>query len=89
MLTTAPVPTVRDDIETHIVTVPEAFWNFSELPALVLNDVLIVISTARPRGAARFRSSISATACTTMPVCSWRGGFACRSCSNTTGRKSG
>jgi glycosyltransferase involved in cell wall biosynthesis len=32
---------VRDDIETHIVTVPEAYWNFAELPALALNDVLI------------------------------------------------
>ena len=39
LLTTAPVPTVRDGIETHIVTVPEAFWNFAELPALALNDV--------------------------------------------------
>jgi glycosyltransferase involved in cell wall biosynthesis len=41
MLTTAPVPTVRDGIETHIVSAPEAFWNFPELPALVLNDVFV------------------------------------------------
>lgn len=39
MLTTAPVPTVHDEIETHIVAAPERFWNFRELPAFVLNDV--------------------------------------------------
>ena len=39
LLTTAPVPTVRSAIEVHHVAVPERFWNFSELPTLVLNDV--------------------------------------------------
>jgi glycosyltransferase involved in cell wall biosynthesis len=32
---------VRDGIETHLVAVPEAYWNFAELPALALNDVLV------------------------------------------------
>lgn len=39
MLTTAPVPTVDANIETHLVAAPEAFWNFRELPTLMLNDV--------------------------------------------------
>jgi glycosyltransferase involved in cell wall biosynthesis len=38
MLTTAPVPTVESRIESHVIAVPEAFWNFCELPALVLNQ---------------------------------------------------
>jgi len=33
------VPTVRPDIETHLVPASEAFWNFQELPTFVLNDV--------------------------------------------------
>ena len=41
LVTTAPVPTVRDVIETHVVAAPEAFWNFPELPALVLNEVIV------------------------------------------------
>jgi glycosyltransferase involved in cell wall biosynthesis len=52
MLTTAPVPTVRDDVETHIVAVPEAYWNFAELPALALNDVLIASALEATRGRA-------------------------------------
>ena len=40
LLTTAPVPTVRPDVEVHHVHVPERFWNFKELPAFVLNDVV-------------------------------------------------
>ena len=28
------VPTLDRDIELHLVTVPEAFWNFRELPTL-------------------------------------------------------
>jgi glycosyltransferase involved in cell wall biosynthesis len=39
VLTTADVPTLRPDIEVHHVSVPEAFWNFQELPTFVLNDV--------------------------------------------------
>ena len=39
LLTTAPVPTVRNAIEVHHVAVPERFWNFRELPTFVLNDV--------------------------------------------------
>ena len=39
LLTTAPVPTVRPSVEVHHVAVPERFWNFSELPTFVLNDV--------------------------------------------------
>jgi len=39
-VTTAGVPTLRPEIEVHHVRVPEAFWNFKELPALALNDVV-------------------------------------------------
>jgi glycosyltransferase involved in cell wall biosynthesis len=40
LLTTAPVPTVRTDVEVHHLSAPERFWNFRELPALFLNDVV-------------------------------------------------
>jgi glycosyltransferase involved in cell wall biosynthesis len=40
LLTTAPVPTVRSDVEVHLVAASERFWNFRELPALLLNDVV-------------------------------------------------
>ena len=89
MLTTAPVPTVRDDIETHIVRRAGGVLEFRELPTFVLNDVFDRRSAAARSAAARSRSCISATASTTMPASGWRGGLACRSCSNTTGRKSG
>jgi glycosyltransferase involved in cell wall biosynthesis len=39
-VTTDDVPTVRDDVERHFVMAPEAFWNFKELPALVLNGAV-------------------------------------------------
>ncbi|MEP7309733.1 MAG: glycosyltransferase [Acidobacteriota bacterium] len=39
VLTTAVVPTLDPEIELHLVTVPEAFWNFRELPTLGLNEV--------------------------------------------------
>jgi glycosyltransferase involved in cell wall biosynthesis len=39
LMTTAPVPTVRPDVEVHHVPMPERFWNFRELPTFVLNDV--------------------------------------------------
>jgi glycosyltransferase involved in cell wall biosynthesis len=39
LLTTAAVPTVGSETEVHVVGVPEAFWNFRELPSLALNDV--------------------------------------------------
>ena len=39
LMTTAPVPTVRPEVETHHVAVPERFWNFQELPTFVLNAV--------------------------------------------------
>jgi glycosyltransferase involved in cell wall biosynthesis len=38
-VTTAPVPTVRGEIEGHHVAVPERFWNFRELPTFMLNTV--------------------------------------------------
>ncbi len=41
LMTTAPVPTVRPDVEVHHVAVPERFWNFSELPTFVLNAVFV------------------------------------------------
>ena len=39
LMTTAPVPTVRPDVEVHLVSVPERFWNFRELPTFVLTSV--------------------------------------------------
>jgi len=39
-VTTDDVPTVRADIERHAVAPREAFWNFRELPAFVLNDAV-------------------------------------------------
>jgi glycosyltransferase involved in cell wall biosynthesis len=39
LMTTAPVPTVRPNVEVHHVAVPERFWNFRELPTFVLNSV--------------------------------------------------
>jgi glycosyltransferase involved in cell wall biosynthesis len=41
MVTTSPVPTLSEAIEVHQVTMPERFWNFQELPTLVLNDVCV------------------------------------------------
>ncbi len=38
MLTTDDVPTLKPGVEVHPVTPSEAFWNFRELPAFVLND---------------------------------------------------
>ena len=38
MLTTTRVPTLRPDTDVRYVSVPEAFWNFQELPAFVIND---------------------------------------------------
>jgi glycosyltransferase involved in cell wall biosynthesis len=38
MLTTDDVPTLKAGIEVHQVAPSEAFWNFRELPAFVLND---------------------------------------------------
>jgi glycosyltransferase involved in cell wall biosynthesis len=41
LLTTAPIPTVRSDVEVHLIAASERFWSFRELPALVLNDVVV------------------------------------------------
>ena len=41
MVTTAPVPTLGPAIEVHQVAVPQRFWNFRELPALALSDVIL------------------------------------------------
>ena len=38
--TTDEVATVDSRIQQHVVTAPEAFWNFRELPSLVLNGAL-------------------------------------------------
>lgn len=38
MLTTDIVPTVRAAIEVHTVAPAEAFWEYPELPSLVMND---------------------------------------------------
>src|SRR5204862_7712356 len=37
-ITTDDVPTVDASIEQHLVAPSEAFWNFQELPAFVLNE---------------------------------------------------
>jgi glycosyltransferase involved in cell wall biosynthesis len=39
LLTTSDIPTLRPDVEVHVVHASEAFWNFQELPTFVLNDV--------------------------------------------------
>jgi glycosyltransferase involved in cell wall biosynthesis len=39
LLTTAPVPTLSPTVEVHHLPAPESFWNFRELPSLVINDV--------------------------------------------------
>jgi glycosyltransferase involved in cell wall biosynthesis len=39
LLTTAVVPTVQPQVEVHVVEIPEAYWNFRELPSLALNGV--------------------------------------------------
>ena len=38
MLTTDIVPTVSESVETHTVTPAEAFWEYPELPTLVMNE---------------------------------------------------
>jgi glycosyltransferase involved in cell wall biosynthesis len=38
MLTTDLVPTVSDEIEVHTVAPAEAFWEYPELPSLVMNQ---------------------------------------------------
>lgn len=40
VLTSNRVPTVREAIETHVLDPDEAFWNFKELPAFVMNAAL-------------------------------------------------
>ena len=39
-VTTDEIATVDAGVEQHLVTAPEAFWNFRELPTFVLNDTL-------------------------------------------------
>ena len=52
LITTSDVPTLSPEVEVHNVTVPEAFWNFQELPTFVLNDAsaeqAIVAIAGRP-----------------------------------------
>jgi glycosyltransferase involved in cell wall biosynthesis len=50
LMTTAVVPTLTPGIEVHLVGVPEAFWNFRELPSLALNDVIVAESLAAVAG---------------------------------------
>ena len=40
LVTTDDIATVRASVEQHLVTPSEAFWNFKELPTLVLNETL-------------------------------------------------
>jgi glycosyltransferase involved in cell wall biosynthesis len=37
LITTDEIPTLRPDVEVHQVAPPEAFWNFKELPAFLMN----------------------------------------------------
>ena len=62
LLTTAPVPTVKDAIEVHHVAVPERFWNFRELPTLRAQRCLLRRDGSRGQAAEPSRSCISATA---------------------------
>jgi glycosyltransferase involved in cell wall biosynthesis len=39
LLTTDDVPTVKPEIEAHVIEPSLQFWNFKELPMFVLNDV--------------------------------------------------
>jgi glycosyltransferase involved in cell wall biosynthesis len=41
VLTTDDIPTLRPDVEVHHVWPLEAFWNFKELPTLMLNDAFV------------------------------------------------
>jgi glycosyltransferase involved in cell wall biosynthesis len=56
VLSTDRVPTVRPDIEFHDVAPEEAFWNFRELPALVMNRTFA--ATAAPILAGRTLSCV-------------------------------
>src|SRR6185436_12859648 len=38
VLTTDDIPTLAPDIDVHLVSPLEAFWNFKELPTFLLND---------------------------------------------------
>src|SRR6185436_10994869 len=38
VLTTDTIPTLAPDVDVHLVSPLEAFWNFKELPTFLLND---------------------------------------------------
>ncbi len=63
LLTTDPVPTVHRYVEVRHIPVPERFWNFRELPSLVLNDVVDAQGTSlaatRPLGLVYHRYSLN------------------------------
>jgi glycosyltransferase involved in cell wall biosynthesis len=40
-LTTDTIPTVRNDIETHIVIPENSYWDFMEIPSLIFNENFI------------------------------------------------
>lgn len=40
-ITSDPVPTVAPGVETHTIEPDEAFWNFQELPAFVMNRAVL------------------------------------------------
>jgi len=39
-ITTDTIPTVREDIETHVISPSTEFWDFRELPSLLFNTTL-------------------------------------------------
>jgi glycosyltransferase involved in cell wall biosynthesis len=45
VLTTDDIPTLKSTVEVQHVAPQEAFWNFKELPALLLNDAFDVAAT--------------------------------------------
>lgn len=45
VITSDPVPTVSSAIEAHTIVPDEAFWNYQELPAFVMNRAVIRTAT--------------------------------------------
>lgn len=46
VITSDPVPMVADTVESHTISPDEAFWNFQELPSLVMNRTVLLIAEA-------------------------------------------
>jgi hypothetical protein len=79
VLTTDDIPTLSRRARVHQVAPAEAFWNFRELPTLLLNDAF---DAARRRDRTSRRSSTRDTVSTTTQAFELRAGIACRSSSS-------